>query len=124
MCIRDSSAEAASEILAGALYDSAPYADQLGPWLSEWQARLRQDGIEDAPRRVAMEAVNPLYVPRNYLLHEVIEQTAPGRTDALDECLDVFRNPYTAQPGRERWAEKRPEWARHKAGCSMLSCSS
>ena len=71
-----------------------------------------------------MDAINPLYVPRNYLVHEVIEATARGERDALPELLDVLRQPYAEQPGRERFAGKRPEWAADKPGCSMLSCSS
>jgi uncharacterized protein YdiU (UPF0061 family) len=36
----------------------------------------------------------------------------------------LLKNPYDEQPNAERWFAKRPEWARHKIGCSMLSCSS
>jgi serine/tyrosine/threonine adenylyltransferase len=100
------------------------YRLQLRDWLELYAARIRVEGITESERRARMDACNPLYVPRNYLLQEVIDATEAGDRTRLAEILDVLRRPYDEQPGRERFAAKRPEWARVKPGCSMLSCSS
>jgi uncharacterized protein YdiU (UPF0061 family) len=93
-------------------------------WLELYAERIDLERVEDGERRQRMDAVNPLYVPRNYLVQQVIEATERGDRTALPELMDVLRRPYDEQPGRERFAEKRPEWARVRPGCSMLSCSS
>ena len=100
----------------------APIAARRRRAGSRATARVRRGSRRRA--RARMNAVNPLYVPRNYLVQQVIEATERGDRDALPELLDVLRHPYTSSRARERFAAKRPEWARVKPGCSMLSCSS
>ncbi len=109
-------------------YYDAPRRDAIAPelqdWLQAYAQRLVDDPLDADARAAKMRAANPCYVLRNYLAQEVIDRAEAGDASGIDELLDVMRRPYEEQPGRERFAQRRPDWARNRPGCSMLSCSS
>jgi uncharacterized protein YdiU (UPF0061 family) len=100
------------------------HRQRMAAWLRRYSARVREDGTSDATRRERMNRVNPKYVLRNYVAQLAIDRAEQGDPSVVLELLDVLSRPFDEQPGKERYAEKRPEWARNRAGCSMLSCSS
>jgi len=114
--------------LSDAYYSPEEIGDEargrMAAWLRRYLDRLLQQRIPDAERRAGMNAVNPKYVLRNYMAQLAIDRAEKGDGSLVLEMLDVLRRPYDEQPGKEEFAEKRPEWARHRPGCSMLSCSS
>lgn len=103
---------------------SQHFKARVKKWLAEYQARLAQDSITPEQRFNAMNKQNPKYVLRNYLSQQAIERAEAGDASMVNELLEVMRHPYDEQPGNEHYAAKRPDWARDKPGCSMLSCSS
>jgi len=100
------------------------YVVSLNQWLADYQQRLAKDNVAFEKRKVLMNKVNPKYVFRNYLAQQATEKAEAGDYSMVNELLDLFRSPYDEQPERAHYAVRRPDWARTKVGCSMLSCSS
>jgi uncharacterized protein YdiU (UPF0061 family) len=93
-------------------------------WVEKYSNRLRHASISEDERVSRMNAVNPLYVPRNYLLQTAIDEANSGNFEEVHQLLEVFRSPYQENSRWVKYSQKRPAWANEKAGCSMLSCSS
>ena len=93
-------------------------------WLQQYANRLQLETLSSAERKEKMNLVNPKYVLRNYMAQVAIDAADKGDYSIIEELLNVLRQPYAEQPAYEKWFAKRPEWARNKVGCSMLSCSS
>jgi uncharacterized protein YdiU (UPF0061 family) len=105
--------------------EAAPaHAARLAAWLRRYILRVRRDAAPLAHRAGRMNRVNPKYVFRNYLAQLAIDALAGGDASVMERLMDVLQRPYDEQPAHDELAGRRPEWARHKAGCSALSCSS
>ena len=114
--------------LARAFYDeqgTAPaHQARLAAWLRTYAARVRAEELPPAARLSRMSRANPKYVLRNYLAQEAIDALAAGDASVMERLMKVLQRPYDEQPEHDALADRRPEWARHKPGCSALSCSS
>ena len=93
-------------------------------WIAQYVKRLQKEAFSDVERKQKMNLVNPKYVLRNYMAQIAIEAADEGDYTVIEELYDILKDPYGEQMENQKWFEKRPEWARTKVGCSMLSCSS
>ena len=103
---------------------SGHIALQWHDWFDRYRFRLEKERLSDTERKVKMDAVNPKYVLRNYMAQLAIDDADEGNYNLIDKLYQLLKRPYAEQPENEKWFAKHPEWARHKVGCSMLSCSS
>jgi len=115
------------QVIKPAIYDEAvteEIKNSIILWCVKYQARLKTEKMTHEERKQKMNAINPKYVLRNYMAQMAIDNAEKGNLDLIYTFYDMLKRPYDEQPEYENWFAKRPDWAREKIGCSMLSCSS
>ena len=94
--------------------------DDWNVWLKKWWIR-----VKGVPDREKMNRANPKYVLRNWMAQLAIDAAEKDDYSVSLELYELLKRPYDEQSKFEdKWFKKRPEWARNRVGCSMLSCSS
>jgi uncharacterized protein YdiU (UPF0061 family) len=76
----------------------------LEEWLARWAAARAGDKRSDSDVAAAMDAANPIYVPRNHLVEEALAAGSSGDMEPFDTLMGVLAEPFTERPGLERFA--------------------
>ena len=72
----------------------------LDAWLDAWLAH--------SPDAAAMDAVNPLHIPRNHLVEEALAAATDGDLGPFESLLAAVRAPFTPIEGGERFTLPAP----------------
>jgi len=76
----------------------------LDHWLRQWRARLHQEDSVDASRQARMQAINPVYIPRNHRIEAAIRAAEDqGDFSVFHELHAVLQNPWQRQPGKDAY---------------------
>ncbi|MCB1474467.1 MAG: YdiU family protein [Rhodobiaceae bacterium] len=97
---------AASPDGAAGLHAQLGEGDGIAGWLEQWRRRLEAEGVSAALASERMEAINPLYIPRNHLVEEVIA-AAEQRDDfgPFEALLERVTRPFEPQPDSGHYAD-------------------
>ena len=119
----------ATQTLKPAFYepfsDSEKHKPLLEDWLSRYSKRTSIEMATPLEREKLMNSVNPKFILRNYVTQIAIDDASEGNYSTIKDLLAMLRNPFSEDiDPDEKFTSRRPEWAKDKAGCSMLSCSS
>ncbi|KAG7303241.1 hypothetical protein JYU34_011708 [Plutella xylostella] len=100
----------------------ATSGDKWAAWVKRYQDRINKESVPESERRARMCRVNPLYVPRNWLMQEAIADAEKNDFEKVRFLLQVLRKPYdvNAEAEARGYSAEPPSWAYG----IKLSCSS
>jgi uncharacterized protein YdiU (UPF0061 family) len=97
-------------------------SSKLEDFMTNYQLRLKENEISREQSLDLMKKTNPMFILRNYLLFQCIEEINDGKIEMLEKLTKALENPY--EEIYPEFSVKRPSNYDDISGCSMLSCSS
>ncbi|MBL9066175.1 MAG: YdiU family protein [Sphingopyxis sp.] len=79
-----------------------PAPDAMAPWIALWWKRIERESPGPLEHAALMDAVNPLYIPRNHKVEAALARAEEGDLAPWLELLDVVRHPYV---DRVEWSD-------------------
>jgi len=78
---------------------------QFDDWAHSWRKRLSEEIQSEEQRQAKMQAVNPVYIPRNHQIEAAI-RAAEDHDDfsVFYDLHEVLQNPYVQQEGKDRYS--------------------
>ena len=77
---------------------------RIDAWLEKWRQRLGLEAQTDEVRQQRMQAINPVYIPRNHQIEAAIRAAEDqGDFSVFHELHAVLQNPYVRQEGKDRY---------------------
>jgi uncharacterized protein YdiU (UPF0061 family) len=89
--------------LAARLDEDEP--NEFGPFETHWKQRLAGQPENPKVIRQQMDAVNPLYIPRNHQVERAIQTAMNGDLSVFHELNRVLQKPFLEQPEFSLYAE-------------------
>lgn len=79
-------------------------------WFQRWQVRLGQEDSDPTLRAMQMKQVNPIYIPRNHKVEEVLQSMEKhGNIAPFERLKRVLSQPFVQQDGCEDYALPAPD---------------
>lgn len=78
-------------------------------WLKQYQARSQQEDLSPEARATAMDAINPLYIPRNHKVEAALQAAETSDMKPFDKLMDVLDQPFTMRADLDEYAKPAPE---------------
>ena len=66
-------------------------------WKKRWQERLKINNNSPEKYLKLMKSVNPMVIPRNHKVEEVLNEANKNNIEPLNKLLEVLNNPYSEQ---------------------------
>lgn len=82
--------------------------DPLIDWRQRLDQRLADEGRDPADAADAMDAANPVHIPRNHLVEKALEAARTGDLSPFESLLEVVTDPFSVRPDEPRWAAPAP----------------
>jgi len=77
-------------------------------WAERWREQLAHERAEPRDVASAMDAVNPVYIPRNHVVEEALAAATAGDLQLFERLLDVVARPLDERPGLEAYTAPAP----------------